>query len=658
MSTPQLEQDRAETAPAGGPERPAPPYRWPLIVAALVAAIGLGAVIGRSWLASDEPAEPAASPTAGPVGDDPATTPTAPDPAVDAAAGPVQAGPAIRTLTSADGQALAAGFTVPAGEVWELDPNQSVELVVSGNIVVEGVLRARPASPDLTHLVRFAGVDETRFVGDGMDLLDTDVGIWVVGAGQLDVQGHQRTGWVRLAGPAAAGDIVLTLDRAPANWAVGDAIAVAPTASPDTRGFASAFDEATVVAIDGATVTLDQPLAADHPLVDGTWSAEVMNLTRNVRFEGTETTGAAPSTDGRAHLFIRSERPQNLRHLQIRWFGPRRPFDEFTDGVPGRYSMHFHHNGDGSRGSLVEGVVVRDSGNSAFVPHASNGITMRDNIAYQGFENAFWWDPPGGQFATIEPADEDRSQDTADLIWDHNIVAGLSDDPDFQGYRLAGFTMATGQNLTITDSVAVGVAGNESSSGFNWPEPNSHHPFNTWTFTGNVAHNNRVDGIFVWQNDENVHIVDGFVGYHNGKAGIEHGAYRNGYEYLNLELFGNGRAAVVQHAASGGDVYRPDGYSLVFENLASDGPLLLVKQNLPSNRPVLYRNCRFTAVEVDNAASAGPPLYDFVDCGLAPEQFTVTSATPGTTIRVQDGDDAYLVDDTGTVSPIEPFATG
>ncbi|MFV0526919.1 MAG: hypothetical protein ACK5RL_20750 [Acidimicrobiales bacterium] len=651
MSTPQLERTRSEPPTATARGRSRPPYRWLAIVAAVLAAAALGVVAGRSGR-GDEPAGPA---TTAPAPDDAAAPATATPALTSPEANPVEAGPATRVLTSADAPALTGGFTVPAGEVWEFDPNQSVELAVSGNVVVEGVLRARPASPDLSHVLRFTGVDETRFVGDGMEVLDTDVGIWVVGAGQLDIQGHQRTGWVRLVGGVAAGDTELTLDRAPVNWMVGDTIVVAPTTTPDTAGFASAFSEAVITAVDGATVTLDQPLTTDHPMVDDTWTAEVMNLTRNVRFEGTETGSAQPSTDGRAHLFIRSERPQNLRHLQIRWFGPRRPFEEYTDGVPGRYSMHFHHNGDGSRGTLVEGVVVRDSGNSAFVPHASNGITMRDNIAYNGFENAFWWDPPGGQFNPVEPRNEDLSQDTADLIWDHNIVAGLYDDPDFQGYRLAGFTMATGRNLTITDSVAVGVGGNESSSGFNWPEPNSHHPFNSWTFTGNAAHNNRVDGIFTWQNDNNVHVIDGFVGYRNGKAGIEHGAYRNGYEYLNLELSGNGEAAVLQHSAAGGDPYRADGYSLAFENLASDGPLVLVKQNLPSNRPVLYHNCRFTGVEVDNAESAGPPLYDLVDCDLPPDRFTLETVTPGTLIRVQDGDEAFQIDDTGAVSPIEPF---
>ena len=42
-----------------------------------------------------------------------------------------------------------------------------------------------------------------------------------------------------------------------------------------------------------------------------------------------------------------------------------------------------------------------------------------------------------------------------------------------------------------------------------------------------LSHNNKVNGIFVWQNNPGKSVIDRFVAYHNGKAGIEHGAYKN-----------------------------------------------------------------------------------------------------------------------------------
>ena len=53
-------------------------------------------------------------------------------------------------------------------------------------------------------------------------------------------------------------------------------------------------------------------------------------------------------------------RPQALAHTEIRHVAP---------GAIGRYGLHFHLCADGSRGSVVEGVVIRDAESHAFVPH-------------------------------------------------------------------------------------------------------------------------------------------------------------------------------------------------------------------------------------------------------------------------------------------------
>src|SRR3989338_10373715 len=64
-----------------------------------------------------------------------------------------------------------------------------------------------------------------------------------------------------------------------------------------------------------------------------------------------------------------------------------------SDFVLGRYALHFHMSGENNRGVVVEGVVARDIGSHAFVPHASHGITFRDTLSYNTAETPYWWDP-------------------------------------------------------------------------------------------------------------------------------------------------------------------------------------------------------------------------------------------------------------------------
>jgi hypothetical protein len=275
-----------------------------------------------------------------------------------------------------------------------------------------------------------------------------------------------------------------------------------------------------------------------------TLTAEVLNLTRNVRIEGTP--------QGRAHVFVRSSRPQSIRQAAIRHMGPRKPADEFSEFVVGRYALHLHMCGNGSKGSLVEGVVIRDAGSHAFVPHLSNGITFRDCISHDTYEDAYWWDDP--------PDTRTQGDPSHDILYDRCVASLVRHDPPYRGYRLTGFFIGRGNGNVARDCVAVGVQGATDASGFEWPEGSE----GVWKFTGCVAHNNAEHGIFTWQNTGLVHVISDYVGYHNTEAGISHGAYQNPYVYRDSVLYGNGYAAVAVHATASG---KP----LSFTNLVCDG---------------------------------------------------------------------------------------
>lgn len=70
----------------------------------------------------------------------------------------------------------------------ELDPRTSVTITTTKNIIVTGKLISHP-NPGVNHLINFVKIDESKFVGGGDTVLDSDIGLWVTGAGQLDLQG-------------------------------------------------------------------------------------------------------------------------------------------------------------------------------------------------------------------------------------------------------------------------------------------------------------------------------------------------------------------------------------------------------------------------------------------------------------------------------------
>lgn len=377
------------------------------------------------------------------------------------------------------------GFEVPAGETWEVVG--TVE--TPRNVIVRGTLRMRPGAR-----LRFVGVDESSFVGGGMDPLDSDVGLWVMDAGVLDIQGSARAGWNRTGTDPS--------------WRSGDEILVAPVS-----GFGS--DLAFSPFVPGSPV----------PQVRSCPPAEVMNLTRDVVIEGTPT--------GRSHIFIHSTAPQVIKHCLIRNMGPT--------GKLGRYPLHFHHCGDGSRGSVVEGVVVRDCGNHAFVPHASYGITFRDCVAYNVMRHAYWWDPP--------PRWDDPSNNSHDIRYEHCLAAKIIPWIEAGGgdkFRLSGFFLGLGSGNACVDCAAVAVGGYADTSGFQWPESGS----GRWLFEDCVAHNNANDGIFVWDNNGTGHVITRFTAYRNGDNGIQHGAYVNEYVYRDCVLVENRNRGILCQADS------------------------------------------------------------------------------------------------------------
>lgn len=473
------------------------------------------------------------------------------------------------------GLVRSSSLEVEPGRTLRFDPTADTTLEVTGNLVVHGRLQMRPR-PGVEHVLRFVDVDESAFVGGGLDPLETDVGLWVMGDGVLDVVGARTEAWNR--------------SGASPSWSRHDEVVVAPVEPGDFEP--KPFTQGDVV-----------PEFAGR-------RAEVLNLTRNVRIEGTP--------GGRAHVFIRSTRPQTIKYATLRYLGPRQVDGESTASVLGRYGLHFHHCHAGSEGSIVEGVVVRDGGAHAFVPHMSHGITIRDCIAYEVFDEAYWWDP---------------HERTDDLLIDRCVAAGVHFDPEFRGFRLAGFFLGLGKRVQLQRCVAFAVHGARNAAGYLWPEA----PSGLWRFRNNLAHNNDAAGIFVWQNVREPHRIRGFTAYNNGIAGIIHGAYSNSYHFRDLDL--RDQETGIELIAAG----RPDlqGHPQSWKDVEAQR-LLVKAHGLPSEAPVLFLRCSFSAGVTIEDAEIEPGALDFVQCGLEPADFDVAAMHAATVVRVQrDDDSAY-----------------
>ena len=548
--------------------------------------------------------------------------------------------PATTVVLDVDAQV--GELLIPEGAALLFDPTTSRTLQASGNVVVNGTLTMRPNNVAVKQTLRFVGVNELGFVGGGMTPVASDVGLWATMNGVLDVAGTAKTSWARLAANVPAGATSIALAAPPVGWQVGDLITIVPT----NRGESGSYDERTITGIAGPLVTLSAPTTHAHPLVDlgpgFTVGGEVLNLTRNVNIEGTAT--------GRAHIFVSSSQRPSLAHVALRHLGPRKPTGVIvypsgvptpvTAGVVGRYPLHIHMMEDASRGATFTGVVAHLCGNHAFVTHNSHGVTYTGAVAHDIFDDAFWWDPP--------PAV------THDTTYQSCVASLLRCSPAFEGYRLAGFALLAGSGNRVLDCVAVGVQGNVNSSGFTWPEmPSTSADVSVWEFRRNIAHNNRIAGIFTWQNTWAAHTVQDFVCYGNGVAGIQHGAYVNTYTYRNGWLVG--QPTGVQLHSLGGSVFeriRIDG-----SNLSGSRPVVGMRHQFLLG-PNVFNGCEFVNHAASYLFSAGngqPDAIDFVECSPVVPAFASMNPA-GSTVRVQNGATATAHTPAATTS-IAPFST-
>lgn len=590
---------------------------------------GAGGLVGAGLLANrwidDSPISDRSNPRGAGADAAPTTTaPEAPQPPPGPARwsdpatwGGVVPGPAdvagVSQPVLLDVDAAVAGVQVAEGGELIFDPAASRTLTSTGNVVVAGALRARPADASVRHRLVFPGIDESRYVGGhAMAPLDTDVGLWVTGAGVLDLVGTPKKAWTNLASGADAGAATITVADA-SGWLPGDEVVVTPTESTEVEGFAEHHDRRVVQSIDGAQVTLDRPLTYAHPAVtvrEGvTHTAEVLNLTRNVAVEGTP--------DGRAHVILLDVKaPQTISHVGLRHLGPQESYDDEGDtgtrGIEGRYALHFHMSYDATRGSVVDGVVAFDGGNHSFVPHLSHGITFRDCVAHDQAESAFWWDPAAGE-------QEGDDVPTDDLLYERCVASHINT-TDASEYETAGFMLGSGTGNVARGCVAVGILGSdEANPGYQW------HPASAggvWTFEDNVSHNNDGSSIYFWINNTPPTLIDRFTAYQD-RHGIRAGSYTNLASYRDTTVYACMSVGILVIAVPGAPEEQPD-LTVTYENVyvdqagLTDFAVEIGGHVVETDQVTRVVGCDFRG---GTKAQVGfpepdeyPQLYEFTDC--------------------------------------------
>jgi hypothetical protein len=195
--------------------------------------------------------------------------------------------------------------------------------------------------------------------------------------GKITLRGQFKTPYVRTAGELAAGQLTFSLASVPVNWQVGDKLVIPQSAQwfRSSYPFVASTEEAYIAAIDGATVTLQAPLAHAHPGArngDGVveYLPHINNLTRNAVVRSENPSGT------RWHCMFSGSADVDIQNCEFRSMGR-------TTNLPGsliaRYCFHLHHFQGVTQ---PNGYQFTFTGNSVWEELASHnfrwGLTIHD----------------------------------------------------------------------------------------------------------------------------------------------------------------------------------------------------------------------------------------------------------------------------------------
>ncbi|MEM6334553.1 MAG: G8 domain-containing protein [Planctomycetota bacterium] len=276
--------------------------------------------------------------------------------------------------------------------------------------------------------------------------------------GSAEIHGAAKTSWTTAAAALHAGDTTLTLSAEPRGWRVGDTLAIA-----GTRTDATGDETTTIVAIDGATVTLAAPLAFDHTPAAGDLRIHIANTTRNAYIQSESTAVAR-----RGHVMFMHNPEVQIAYAGFYDLGRTdksirpNPAELNRKGklvkgtgknVNGRYSVHFHRHGvaaDAPAATITGSALVGSPG-WGYVNHSSH-VHITDNISYDVFGAAFYTEAGDEIGAFVN----NLSIKTHGTGLPPNVFEAGGED---FGHSGDGFWFQGGSGITIKNNIASGATG-------------------------------------------------------------------------------------------------------------------------------------------------------------------------------------------------------
>jgi cell migration-inducing and hyaluronan-binding protein len=383
---------------------------------------------------------------------------------------------------------------IPAGKavLLDVDPPALGGLTINGTLVfadqdlnltadwimVHGRLEVGVPSRPYTHkaVITLTG-NTTDVMGMGNKFIS-------VMGGTLSLVGQKRVVWTKLNQTLEKGETTLTLLETP-DWQAGDKIVVASTDFDYQQ--AETF---TIKRIIGKTITLDKAARFMHygelqsyNNVTVDQRAEVGLLSRNIVIQGDDSSA---QTGFGGHVMVMAGQAV-FDSVEFFRMGQR--------GSVGRYPIHWHLLGDNARGQYLRNSSVHESFNRCVTIHASNGIKVQNNVAFN----------TTGHCIFLEDGAE------VDTLIENNLVlstyaaekssAILPTDHEFPGP--SSFWITHPKNI-VRNNVAAGSEG----SGFWYAFPAQPTGLSSTTllynryspladFSNNVAHSNSGDGLHV-----------------------------------------------------------------------------------------------------------------------------------------------------------------
>ena len=317
----------------------------------------------------------------------------------------------------------------------------------------------------------------------------TLLGRGIITHGTVRIHGATKAAHTPLAVAPQAGDSLLSLESAPANWQAGDLLVLAGTyhdkdgSDADNTRFHDEVLE--ITAINGtiitfinrtnATVDGTTTLAFDHLPPDGLddydLRVHVGNLTRNVTVRTLDADNVP--TQQRGHVMFMHSPDVQVSHAAFRDLGRTDKnrliddvrLDEDGNFIPGsgtnprgRYGVHFHRTGVHSLNSTparATGNVIWGSPGWGLVQHDSHAI-LEDNVVFDVVGSAIVAEDGNeiGRWSnnfTVKTTGDDRWQ--ADF--DGSARVGLFD----FGFNGEGYWLQGAGQILVENNIAASAAG-------------------------------------------------------------------------------------------------------------------------------------------------------------------------------------------------------